>query len=133
MKTERALKRDAYKADSSASISMLIIKCHLYWYMNRRDFVLEHIGELIGHLNLISPNDLVQSIQELIFLLKDMEDYSHFQQTLDFFRQYAAEQNTLYYKLLLCEFEMDYCKSINDMDQYHAFCIRHAELYMVHK
>lgn len=120
-------------ANSSASISMLIIKCHLYWYMNRRDFVLEHIGELIGHLNLISPNDLVQSIQELIFLLKDMEDYSHFQQTLDFFRQYAAEQNTLYYKLLLCEFEMDYCKSINDMDQYHAFCIRHAELYMVHK
>ncbi len=118
MKTERALKRDACKADSryhgwclvnsmnllissihqkdiflgekflercealltdedansSASISMLIIKCHLYWYMNRRDFVLEHIGELIGHLNLISPNDLVQSIQELIFLLKDMED-----------------------------------------------------------
>ena len=61
-------------ANSSASISMLIIKCHLYWYMNRRDFVLEHIGELIGHLNLISPNDLVQSIQELIFLLKDMED-----------------------------------------------------------
>lgn len=119
--------------NSSAGISMLIIKCHLYWYTNRRDFVLEHIEELIGHLHLITPNDLVQSIQELFFLLKDMEDYPHFQQTLDFFRQYAAEQNTLYYKLLLCEFEMDYYKSIDDIDQYHTSCIRHAELYMEQK
>ena len=63
----------------SIGISLLIIKCHLYWYTGRRDYVLEHLDSLIGQLHLIEPNDFVQIIRELIFLLKNMNDHTTFQ------------------------------------------------------
>ena len=117
----------------SIGISLLIIKCHLYWYTGRRDYVLEHLDSLIGQLHLIEPNDFVQIIRELIFLLKNMNDHTHFKQVIDYFRQYASEQNTLYYELLLCEFEMDYYHSIHDYAGYQDSCIRYTELFMKQK
>lgn len=119
--------------NTSLGTSLLIIKYRLYWYTGRKTYVIDHIDELISHLNRIYPNDLVQSIHELVYLLKEMKDYDRYKQVLNFFRKYAEEQNSLYYKISVCEFEMDYYRVIGDIDNYHAACVTHAELYMEQK
>ncbi len=135
---EEFLKRsESYLApedqNSSLGTSLLIIKYRLYWYTGRKTYVLDHIDELIRHLNRIYPNDLVQSIHELVYLLRDMKDYDRYKQVLNFFRKYAEELNSLYYKISVCELEIDYYRDIGDIDNYHAACVTHAELYMEQK
>lgn len=115
---------------TSLGIALLIIKCTHYWCTDRRGFVYDHLDEVIDNLHNMDASDLIQGIHETCYLLKDMQEYDRWERVLSIFRDYAAEQQSPYFQMLVCESELDYYRTTGDTDAYRAACIRHTEYYL---
>ena len=114
--------------------SFLISKCQLYWVTGKRDYVYQHLGELLeSGSNDSNAPDYVQDMRNLCSLLKQMKEYSHWEEAICDFEQYANEQNSVYFKLIQTEMWMEYYQTIGEMKKYIHLCVEHMELYQRQK
>ena len=111
-------------------VSLRIIKFQLYWNTGRKEYVYEHLDSLIQNLDKVLGSDFLQNMYEVCSLLRDMNDFTHWRETLAIFQKYADEQNSLFFHFKLSEFWLDYYDAIGDTEQYTKTCVEHTKLYL---
>lgn len=120
--------------DNSHEYTFLILKCGLCWDIGEKEFVYEHITELMesGEKDK-NASDYVKDMQDLCVLLKNMQEYAKWEKIIRTVERYAKEQNTVYFDLILTEMWMDYYQTLGDSSKYIQLCVEHAELYRKQK
>lgn len=110
--------------------SFLISCCSLCWSMGEKDYVYQHLEELLesGTKNL-NTMDYVQDMKNLCGLLKEMGENERWKEAVLMFEKYAGAQDTVYFKLIQTEMWMEYYYANHDMDKYVTLCVEHARLY----
>jgi diguanylate cyclase (GGDEF)-like protein len=114
--------------------TFLIAKCRLFWQLGKKDYVYEHMDELLASgVDVINTSDHVQNMTGLCALLKHMEAYKEWETINKAFEKYAEEQNSVYFQMIKTEMWMDYYKTINQTERYVQLCVEHAELHQQQK
>lgn len=113
----------------SHKYTFLITQCRLYWCIDKKDFVYKHLDELIesGEKD-NNTSDYVQDMLNLCDLLKKMQEYDKWKSLIFCVRNYAKNQNSVYFYMVVTEMWMDYCKTVGDTAKYQKACIEYAEL-----
>ena len=119
--------------NSGIMVSLRIIKFQLYWNTGRKEYVYEHLDSLIQNLDKVLGSDFLQNMYEVCSLLRDMNDFTHWRETLAIFQKYADEQNSLFFHFKLSEFWLDYYDAIGDTEQYTRTCVEHTKLYLTYQ
>ena len=118
---------------SGIDISVLVIKCQFYWHTGRKQYVYDKLDTLVKECPRTLGSDFIQNMQEMCALFIDIKDYDRLYKVLCIFNDYADSQNSLYFKLTVCEYWLKYYELIHDTANYSAMCIKHTELYRKHK
>ena len=110
--------------------TFMVAKCRLLWEMGERNYVYEHLNEMIYNAEHDqNTSDYVQDIRDLCSLLRDMREFDNWKCVIDCYEKYANEQGSVYFKLILTEMLMEYYRIIGEMKQYIHLCVEHTELY----
>jgi diguanylate cyclase (GGDEF)-like protein len=121
-------------AGKAYKYSFLIGECRLFWQMGRKEYVYEHMDELLASgADVLNTSDHVQNMKELCELFKKMQAYDAWETINQDFERFADEQNTVYFQMLKTEMWMDYYKTIQQTERYAQLCVAHAELYQQQK
>lgn len=118
----------------SHEYTFLITKCRLYWCIDKKDFVYEHLDKLMeaGKKNK-NTSDYLQDVINLCDLLKKMNEYTRWKQLILDVLEYAHQQNTVFYYMAVTELWLDYCKATNDLEEFQKACAEFTELYLLQK
>lgn len=115
-------------------LAYLVTKMRLYWQDGKKDFVYQHVDELVEEaINNKNFADYVENISEVCMLLKGMKEYDKWKRVIDSFDEFAINQGSVYCKLLLTEFLMDYYQCTSQNEKYIDLCVEHAALYKQQK
>ncbi len=111
-------------------LSVLVLKCNVFWDRGNHEFVMQHLEELLQlskELNVV--NDYVQNVQELAELLKKTQQYEYWKRLLDNVSEVTEAQNMIFYQLVCVEMWMEYYHAIGEYSKYSSLCVKHMELY----
>ncbi len=113
----------------SHKYTFLIIQCRLYWCTGKKDFVYEHLDELMesGEQDK-NTSDYIQDMLSLCDLLMKMKEYDKWKDLIFCVRKYAERQNSVYFSMVVTEMWMLYCKTVGRADRYQEACMDYAEL-----
>lgn len=109
--------------------SYLTLKSRLYWSIGRKEYVYEHLDELIkGGIDDSNAADYIEDMSDLCALLKDMREFDKWKKVILVFEQYVKKQHSVYYEMLLTEMWLEYYKELGDTEQYVKLCIHYVEV-----
>lgn len=115
---------DAYR------LAFLSTQLRLYWEYGKREYVKEHVDELVQEAVFNSnKSDYVENIAEVCKLLKRMKEYEKWKSVITAFEAFATVQGSVYYQLLMTEMWMEYYNKIDENQKYVEMCVKHADLY----
>ena len=109
--------------------SYLTLKSRLYWNIGEKEYVYEHLDELIkGGIDDSNAADYIEDVSDLCGLLKDMQEFDKWKRVILAFEQHAKKQNSIYYEMILNEMWLDYYKELGDNEQYVKLCIHYVDV-----
>jgi diguanylate cyclase (GGDEF)-like protein len=109
--------------------SYLTLKSRLYWSIGRKEYVYEHLDELIkGGIDDSNAADYIEDMSDLCALLKDMREFDKWKKVILVFEQYVKKQHSVYYEMLLTEMWLEYYKELGDTEQYVKLCIHYVDV-----
>lgn len=109
--------------------SYLTLKSRLYWNIGEKEYVYEHLEELIkGGIDDSNAADYIEDVSDLCGLLKDMQEFDKWKRVILAFEQHAKKQNSIYYEMILNEMWLDYYKELGDNEQYVKLCIHYVDV-----
>ena len=109
--------------------SYLTLKSRLYWNIGEKEYVYEHLDELIkGGIDDSNAADYIEDVSDLCGLLKDMQEFDKWKKVILAFEQHAKKQNSIYYEMILNEMWLDYYKELGDNEQYVKLCIHYVDV-----
>lgn len=111
--------------------SIDVIFAKLREAMGDRDFVGNHVDELVGYSTVMSDNitDYIQDCGELVALFLKTGHTNEMNEVIKNFEGYAENGDNVNMRLKLSEFYMSYYKAIQDVDRYQQACVDHAKWY----
>lgn len=110
-------------------LSVLVLKCSIYWDQGKHEFVKAHLDELMELcLGLNVVNDYVQNVQELAALFQKTQQYEYWKQLLDNVEKVINQHNMVYYRLVSVEMWMEYYHTMGEFEKYTSLCVEHAKL-----
>ncbi len=110
--------------------SFLILKSQLYWAIGKKEFVYEHLTQLLeSSAKDSNAPDYVQDIRNLCALFRQMGEYDHWEKVIWDFERFVSEQDNVYFRLTQTELWMEYYQTIGEMKKYIHLCVEHTELY----
>lgn len=114
--------------------SYLTLKSRLYWSIGSKEYVYEHLDELLeGGINDANAADYVEEMQDLCALLKDMREFDIWKRIILAFEQHVQNQHSIYYEMALTEMWLDYYKELGDKEQYVKLCIHYVDVVQQQK
>ena len=115
----------------------LYFKCtewRLNWAIGRKDEVKEDVNAILSEVMQDSySTDYVESIQLICELMQKMKEFEKWKLVIVTFENFAKEQESTYYQLILTELWMEYYKAASQREKYIEYCVKHAELYQKQK
>lgn len=109
--------------------SYLTLKSRLYWCIGKKEYVYEHLDELIkGGIDDSNAADYIEDMSDLCGLLKDMREFGKWKKVILAFEQHAKKQHSIYYEMILTEMWLEYYKELGDNEQYVKLCIHYVDV-----
>lgn len=109
--------------------SFLVSKCHLLWEAGNEEFVRLHLEEIVsGIIANVNTSDYVQDLKSACELLEKMKEYDSWKRILEAADTYIGSQHSIFFRMMLMEFWMDYYQSISDEESFTKACVEHAKL-----
>lgn len=122
------------EAEQSHEFAVLTAKCSLYWLTGREDYVRAQLDALTeGAKEDKNSSDYLQDMLDVCRLFRWMKEYDRWRQIILIFQAYAAEQNSMYFRLRLAEMWIEYYKETGQEEQYIRACVEHVECYQNYK
>ena len=76
--------------------SYLTLKSRLYWCIGKKEYVYEHLDELIkGGIDDSNAADYIEDMSDLCGLLKDMREFGKWKKVILAFEQHAKKQHSI--------------------------------------
>lgn len=123
-----------YMKNSQFDFMLLVVECMLSLEMGKREFVIEHVDDLIkGIADNINGPDYLQNVNDVCDLFSKLDDYERWEKCLKIFSAHAKRLNTVYMMMQANELWSRYYRGIGDLAGYQRACADHMELYLKHR
>lgn len=100
------------------------------WKMGDKKTAMDLVDSIIeGAKKCEYTTDYLETISELIELLKEMKDYDRWKEVLELIESRMKEDMSLYDKIAVLEMWIDFYKATKDEEKNKAICSKYYELY----
>ena len=121
--------------DKESYYSVLIYELRLKARQGKRDYLKEHVGEVIRHfMEDEKTQDFPQHVADMCDLLESIGDYNNWQSVLESFDKYVEAQNSSYFFMVNADLWTKYYKATGDNQnalfsalEYHDYANRYQD------